>query len=99
MSGESSLQNCLNSFGLSKMYFPLKSRFILKSPRTSCSSFRSSVSNSVMICSQNLVWFGGLLYITPIVIVFVFGNNRSMKIFSILLERQVFRLKQMLFLI
>ena len=38
-----------------------------------------------MICFKNLVWFGGF-YITLTVIGFVFGNNRSMKIFSILLE-------------
>ena len=50
-----------------------------------------------MICSKHLVWFGGL-YITPIVIDLVFGNNRSMKIFSILLERQVFKLKQIVVL-
>ena len=30
-----------------------------------------------MICSKNLVWFAGL-YVTPITIGFVFGNNRSM---------------------
>lgn len=39
------------------------------------------------------------MYIIPIMISFVFGNVRSMKIFFVLIERHVFMLKQIFYLI
>ena len=46
-----------------KIYFSLKSTFILKSSGMQCSSFRSNASNSAIICYKKLVCFGGLYHV------------------------------------